>query len=160
MIKIRNIVLSLCFLYTSEIIAINSKGSGMYNCTMSTTSMAFGNFIAVNNTASTTTATITVTCTATTASTVQYTVTASAGNSGNQNARYMSDSSSDSLSYNAYTSTSYAQVFGTTYIIQINYSLAANASQTDNHIIYGKIPAAPSAVINNYTDTLVLTLSY
>lgn len=89
------------------------------------------------------------------------TVTLSTGNSGSFSARTMYDAAQNlNLAYNVYLDANYSQIFGTgsggsgTYAIQ-NQLIHRKV----NFVLYAKVPST-AGLAGNYTDSLVLTMTY
>lgn len=94
---------------------------------------------------------------------ISYEVTLSAGASGNQTARTMSNGSS-TMAYNLYTNSSRTIVWGDgnggTGTITNGYFLNLIFPRTDDFPIYGRIPSGQNAEVGTYTDTITATVIF
>lgn len=138
---------------------------GVCTCTVSTTSVAFGNYspLAFGNTDST--GSIKVGCGGVVGLLIPYNVAISAGGSGSYTDRRMSNGA-NSLHYNLYTDSSYSTLWGdgssATQIISWGVTLdVLGLAPLQTHWIYGRIPGRQlTAVPGSYTDTISVTLTY
>jgi spore coat protein U-like protein len=99
---------------------------------------------------------------------VSYTMTLSTGSSNSFVQRQMQNTvnSSNTLGYNLYTSNTYSVVWGDgtgatgtiTGAMQLNK--VTNPSQTDQHTVYGKIPALQDAAVGSYLDNVTATVNF
>ncbi len=126
------------------------------SCTVSATSMVFGNYTLAQNDA---TSTITVTCTNGTG----YEIALGAGNSpsATTTTRRMTgpvvSTVTQYLSYALYSDSTRNVNWGATTATDV----AGTGSGTPIvHTVYGRIPAGQTAGLGNYTDTIAVTVSY
>lgn len=132
------------------------------DCNLSVTGVAFGTHNTISGNPTDSTGTISVTCSGAISDSVSYTLKLSAGN-GSQTNRYML-SGSNNLYYNLYVDSGYYQIWGdgtgSTSISGASYTLTST-SETRNHPVYGRIPAAQISVpAGSYSDTLVVTVEF
>jgi spore coat protein U-like protein len=130
-------------------------------CTISATSVAFGNYNPFGLSPVDSTGTVTVQCTRN--SYVSYSIAMSKGNSGSYSPRKMAHGTSN-LNYNLYTDSVHSVVWGdgtsgTSTISKIN--VRCRKSPYCQHTAYGRIPAGQTtAVPGLYTDSIIVTLTY
>jgi spore coat protein U-like protein len=139
------------------------------DCSITTTSLAFGAYDAAAAQPADTTATITVTCSYVPpgATNVSYTITASNGMNGTSPTSRSMGAGNGRLAYNVYTDPSRTRLWGTgtggTVVASGTMTVGpgvGNGTRTRTHTIYGRSPAQQPADPGNYLDTLVLTLTY
>ena len=130
------------------------------SCTVSGTTLNFGNAINALSTPTPLdgTSTLSVTCTNTTPYTVSLNAGANAGGASNFSTRTMK-SGTNTLGYQLYLDTGRSSVWGdgTASSATVAGTGTGNA-QTLN--IYGRIPSLASAVPGSYTDTVTVTVTY
>ena len=156
-------ILALALLGTS-IPAIAGSATGQFNvtatvlnnCIVSAADLAFGNYAASTGTAVAANTSLSVTCTAA----LPYTISLDGGTTTSTvTARAMSDGASHTLSYNLYTSNTFATVFGdgtTGTSTQAGTGTGAPQSLT----IYGRIPASQYVYAGSYADRITITVGY
>lgn len=131
------------------------------NCTVAATNVAFGNYTPTAG-AVTANGTVTVKCTKSSAFTVSLDKGTTVGGSIAQ--RLLSDGAGDTLQYNLYTTSGFANVWGDgtgTSVTQggVGAGMGTGVVMT----VYGNLPdnAANQAVPPNaYTDTITVSVSY
>lgn len=136
------------------------------SCSANSSSLAFGTYNPIANSQINTTGNIAVTCRAVLSLLdAPYTISLSKGNSTLYSPRKMSNGIG-TLDYNLYTLPERTQIWGdgtggtSTVSGQIKF-LQLLQNVTVNHTIYGSIPANQTAVkAGNYTDTVIVTISY
>ena len=139
------------------------------DCSVAATGVAFGTYDPSLSTPDDSTGAITVTCAYTGpggADTANYTVTLSTGGSGAYVPRQMSAGSSR-LGYNLFRDAGRSQVWGNatagTTIITGSLKVgpgAGNQTRSATHTIYGRIPALQDADTGNYSDSVLVTLTF
>jgi spore coat protein U-like protein len=94
---------------------------------------------------------------------VSYSINLSTGSSGTFSARTMTQGSS-ALSYNLYTNSTHATVWGDTTggtsDVTDSYLLALGPATTKNYTVYGQIPISQNVIAGSYTDSIVVTITY
>jgi spore coat protein U-like protein len=139
------------------------------DCSITTTSLAFGAYDSAGTQPADTTATITVTCTYVppSATNVSYTITASNGMNGTSPTARTMGSGNGRLAYNVFTDPARTRLWGTgtggTVVASGTMTVGpgvGNGTRTRTHTIYGRSPAQQPVDPGNYLDTLVLTLTY
>jgi spore coat protein U-like protein len=139
------------------------------DCSVGATGVAFGVYDPTVATPDDSTGTITVTCVYAGpggADDTNYTVTLSTGASGTYAQRQMTAGSSR-LRYNLFGDAGRSQVWGNasagTTIIT-GYAKVGpgvgNNTRTVTHTVYGRVPALQDADTGNYTDSIVVTLTF
>lgn len=139
-------------------------------CTVLGTPLAFGNYASPGGAQTDSTATVTVTCTPDyllLACKTDYTVSLSAGTSGGFSPRQLA-SGANRLNYNLYTSAARTTVWGdgSGGSAKVNGSITTSLlalvclAGSNNHTVYGRIPAAQNAAGGVYSDTITVTVTY
>jgi spore coat protein U-like protein len=136
-------------------------------CGVSTPGLAFGNYDVFNAAVTNGNATLTVTCTLTpppSTDNESYTLTLSTGSSGSFVQRQMK-SGTDTLNYNLYTSNAYSVVWGdgtgtTKKVTGSKRLTSGNPTQTNQHTVYGQIPALQDAAVGSYLDNVTVTVTF
>jgi spore coat protein U-like protein len=125
-------------------------------CTALSGTLNFGNFnpVTVTNQLDAT-GTILVTCT----QDASVVLSLSKGNGATFAARVLT-SGSDTIPYNIYTASDHATIFGDGTSSTGTITIDGAGSTPVSTDIFGRIPAAPSAVAGNYTDSITITASY
>ena len=134
-------------------------------CTVSSTPLSFGSYHPISGAQKTTSGDISVQCS--TASIVSimssYTISLSAGGSSNYADRRMNDGSND-LSYNIYTDSSHANIWGDgtggTSVVSDSYNLIRLFPQVRNYPDYGLLPASQNVIPGTYSDSIIATVIY
>lgn len=135
------------------------------SCSVTATSLAFGNFAPLSGTVLDATATITVTCTCPALCLgINYTVAVGTGGSGIFSPRRMS-AGTPTLAYNGYTTAARTTVWGNgtgSTAIQTRCRLAGaiGSSWVEPITFYGRIPVNSAAIPGSYMDTLNVTVTY
>lgn len=130
-------------------------------CTVSTTSLAFGNYNPTASSPTDTASMFTISCTLL-ASLVTFTVSMSAGSSGSYAARQMSGGIIP-LVYQIYTDAARTQIWGdgaggTSAPAFVNLIPLTGGSAS--FPFYGRIPANQRVSPATYTDSIIITISY
>jgi spore coat protein U-like protein len=149
---------------------VASGGSGAAlaaaTCTISAVGPAFGNYDPLSGTATTANGSVLATCnwTGGGSTTVNMVASYGTGNSGSYPNRFML-SGANQLNYNIYFNATYTTIRGNgtagtqTGSATLTVS-SGNRTATASGVLYGRIPAGQDATPGNYTDTIVITLTY
>lgn len=130
------------------------------SCTVSGTTLNFGNTIdsLATPTPVDATSTLTVTCSNTTPYTVALNAGTNAGGASNFSTRTMK-SGSNTLTYQLYTDVGRSTVWGDgTASSSTSAGTGTGSAQTLS--IYGRLPSIANAVPGSYTDTVTVTVTY
>jgi spore coat protein U-like protein len=123
------------------------------NCTISATSLAFGNYAGVLIDSS---STITVTCTNT--STYNVGLNAGTATGATVTNRSVTGPSSALLSYDLFSNSAYTANWGNT--VGTDTVAGTGTGSAQFLTVYGQIPAGQSAAPGSYTDTITATITY
>lgn len=130
-------------------------------CTVSATNVGFGGYNRLSAFDNASTGTVTVHCTTLLSLSLSYTVSLSAG-SGTYTTRKLK-SGSNTMNYNLYTDVLYAHIWGdgsgSTSTITSSQLLTV-LGLTNNHTVYGRIPAGQNVAAGSYADTITVTVDY
>ena len=143
----------------------NAEAAVTFTCTVSASGIAFGSYNPLNATGSAAVGSWTVICNAigNGSATVAGTLTLSTGLSGTYSARAMK-SGTNSLLYNIYLTPSHTQVIGDgtggTYAPSDSGTVTAGQVYQVNGSMYGFMPALQDVPPGNYTDSIVVTVTY
>jgi len=137
------------------------------DCAISTTGVAFGNYDPLVTTNADATGNLTVVCTHISggATRVTYTAALSAGGSGNYAQRRMRTGTA-TLNYNLFDSAARTRIWGNgsagTALVpgSMLVNPGGNRVVQVTHPIYGRIPASQGVAIGNYSDSIVVTLTF
>lgn len=139
------------------------------DCSVTATGVAFGAYDPTVSTPDDSTGTISVTCAYTGPggnNRANYTITLSTGMNGTYTQRQMADGASR-LAYNLFRNAGRSQVWGDatggTTIISDSLTVGpgvGNRTRTRTHTVYGRIPALQNADAGNYTDSILVTLTF
>lgn len=136
------------------------------NCTASASSIAFGVYNPLSTTAATSTGSLRVTCSGSGSGSTNVTVgvSLSAGLSGSYATRRMF-SGANSLDYNIFWSTAYAQVMGDgsggSFAGSAGpFTVFAGGTSTATGTMYGRVPAQQDVAPGSYVDTILVTVTY
>jgi spore coat protein U-like protein len=139
------------------------------DCSVSASGVAFGVYDPTLATPDDSTGSVVVTCTYTGpggSDTANYTVTLSTGMSGSYAPRKLA-AGALRLNYNLFLDAGRTQVWGNasagTTIITGSLKVgpgAGNRTRTATHVVYGRIPQLQDADVGNYTDTILVTLTF
>jgi spore coat protein U-like protein len=135
------------------------------SCSITSPTLAFGSYDPLLGTADDTTVAIQVSCVRTVlpSETANYTLTSSVGNGANYATRVMLKGA-EQLTYNVYRNTGRSQIWGNgtggSTTITGSFTLNNNATRSQNHTLYGRIPALQDITAGTYNDTLVTTLTF
>lgn len=136
------------------------------SCTISATGPVFGTYDPSSATPDTANGSVVATCTWTGGGSTTVNVVASygGGNSGNAAARYMLFGT-ERLNYNIFFDSSYAVVRGNgsggtqTGTASMTVSSGSRTASVSG-VLAGRIPAGQNVVPGNYTDTILITMTY
>jgi spore coat protein U-like protein len=138
------------------------------DCSVTTAGVAFGTYDPTLLAPNDSTGALTVTCSYTSGSggRVNYTVALSTGSSGNYVQRELRAGTAV-LNYNLFDSATRIRVWGNglggTGMASGSMTVGpgvGNRVRQASHPIYGRIPAQQSAAVGEYTDTIVVTLTF
>ena len=139
------------------------------DCTVTASGVAFGTYDPSLGTPDDSTGSIVVTCTHTGSGgvdTANYTVTLSTGASGSYAPRKLAAGASQ-LDYNLFRDAARTQVWGNassgTTIITGSLKVGpgvGNRTRTATHVVYGRVPQLQDADTGNYTDSILVTLTF
>jgi spore coat protein U-like protein len=139
------------------------------DCTVSASGVAFGVYDPTLATPDDSTGSVVVTCTYTGpggSDTANYAVTLSTGMGGGFAPRKLAAGASQ-LSYNLFLDAARTQVWGNaslgTAIIAGSLKVGpgiGNGTRTATHVVYGRIPQLQDADTGNYTDSILVTLTF
>lgn len=144
----------------------STKALAALDCTVTTPGVAFGNYDASLPGPTDVSGNLTVTCTRVFLDpwNVGYTLALSRGSSGSYAPRQMASGASR-LNYNLYRDAARSQVWGdgTTSTGPVSATMNFNLfqfSKSANHTAYGRVPAGQSANPGNYSDSIVVTITF
>ena len=127
------------------------------SCTISATSVNFGNYNVFNGTALDSTGSITYQCNATAAN---ITISLSKGASSSYNPRLMSKGA-EVLSYNLYRNAARTNIWGDGTSGTAVYSRANPPNNSNvNLVIYGRVPAGQDVSAGTFSDTVSATINF
>ena len=139
------------------------------DCSVTASGVAFGVYDPTLATPDDSTGSVVVTCTYTGpggVDTANYTVTLSTGTGGSYAPRKLAAGASR-LDYNLFRDAARTQVWGNassgTTIITGSLKVgpgAGNRTKTATHVVYGRIPQLQDADTGNYTDSILVTLTF
>lgn len=124
-------------------------------CAVSATNMLFGSYDPTSATPNDKQSTVNVTCT----NGVSYAIGLDAGGgSGATVAARKMSASTDLLTYSLYTDSGRMTVWGNTANVDVVSSTGTGVLQA--FTVYGRAPAAQTAPVGNYTDTVTVTVTF
>ncbi len=132
-------------------LALSSLAAGAAACTVSATPLAFGNIDPLSGESTESVGSLTVECPESTA----YTLSVTPGK-GTYNQRLMS-AGELTLAYNLYVDQEHSIIFGDG---TGDTRVVTGEGLVTEHVVYGKVPNQPRAYPGNYTDDIVVTVSY
>ncbi len=124
-------------------------------CSVSTTSLAFGNYDPGSVSATDSTATITVTCNNST--TYDVGLDAGGGSGASTTTRKLTYLT-NTIDYQLFRDSGRSQNWGNT--ISTDTLNATGTGNPVNHIVYGRIPSGQFVANGNYVDTVTITVTY
>ena len=137
------------------------SSAGACFCSISLTSMAFGNYNPQAASPTDTVGTLSVTCTSPDPAASTFSIALSPGSSGNVNARTML-SGSHPLYYNLYSNAGRTIIWGDDSgggeSVASSFPAASRSAKAFS--IYGRIPALQNAWVGIYHDSVTVTVSY
>lgn len=147
-------------------LAVAASATGSFNvtttvidvCAVATSDLGFGTYNPIGGAALDGTTTITVTCTLGTPYNVQ--LDAGAHGGGSVNARKMQRTSggTETMNYSLYRNAGRTQNWGET--DNTDTLSATGTGLTQDHTVYGRIPASENVPTGSYSDTVNVTVSY
>lgn len=148
------------------LLAAAAPAGAAVSCSVSATAVAFGVYNPFSAAPANSNGTVTASCTLLSGptTTVSLQVSLGTGGSGSFSPRRMT-SGGQSLAYNLFWSTAYAQVWGdgtggSFYGVATLTVSALNPTQQATGTMYGQIPAGQDVGPGSYADTIVITLTY
>jgi spore coat protein U-like protein len=152
------------------VFALFASAAGAATCSVTGLPVAFGNYGSPNGSQTDTSGTITVTCTPDLillACRTNYTVSLSTGTAGSYSPRQLA-SGANRLNYNLYTSATRTTVWGSgaggtaTVAGTINAGILGLIclAGSNDHTVYGRIPASQNVSAGSYGDTITVTVTY
>lgn len=131
------------------------------SCTVTATSVSFGNYTVVNASPTDSTGSIRVGCTLLVALAGSFTVDLSTGSSGTYTQRTLHNGASV-LDYNLYTDVARTQILGNgsggSFRITRNFTALLSVDQTMT--VYGRIRSSQNVPAGSYSDTIIVTVTY
>lgn len=123
--------------------------------------LGFGNYDPNSVTALTGTSTININCT----KNAPYTIALDYGIHGGSAAnRIMQDAATDSLNYNLYVDSGYANVWNSTCTAGNNCDsgtgMGPGAGNQQTYTVYGQVPAGQNVPVGSYSDTITVTVNF
>jgi spore coat protein U-like protein len=143
----------------------NAQAAVTFTCTVNATGIAFGNYNPLIPAGDSSVGSWTVTCNAigSGSATVAGTLTLSTGSSGTYTARTMK-SGTQSLQYNIYLTPSHTQVIGDgsagTFALSDSGTVTAGQIYQISGSMYGFMPPSQDVPAGNYSDSIVVTVTY
>lgn len=132
-------------------------------CNVSATSVAFGAYNPLSPINTDATGTVTVTCSGLLSLLVSYEILLSKGGAGTYSPRRMA-SGSNTLNYNLYTTITRTTIWGDTTggsaRVTGNILVQLLTPTSNNHTVYGRIPAQQNVAPGAYTDSITVTVNY
>jgi len=132
-------------------------------CSVTTLTLAFGNFSPLSFRPHDSVGNIAVTCTGTPGAAVRYSLVLNPGSGGTFAQRRMRLGSGATLNYNIYADAARSIVWGDgnsgSLVVADAYSLAG-LSVTRNYPVYGRIFGNQNAPVGVYTDSILVTLHF
>jgi len=147
---------------------VGSDAWALADCSLSSTGVAFGIYDPTTTAATDSTGNLTLVCTYLSGSgqRVNYSLALSAGNSGTFTQRWMRSGPS-ALNYNLFDTAARVRVWGDgsagTVLISDGFAVGpgqGNGRREVLYPIYGRIPAQQAVATGNYSDTIVVTLTF
>jgi spore coat protein U-like protein len=142
--------------------AVFTSSTSWAACTVSATGLPFGAYNPANASATDAVGTVTVNCTVLVALNMSWTVTMSKGASSTYSPRFLANGAAH-LSYNIYTTTARATVWGdgsggTGFISDSQFLVIGTT--VSHYTMYGRIPALQDVNAGAYSDSIVVTVTY
>lgn len=132
-------------------------------CSVSATAVGFGNYDPLSSLNTDTTGTVTVTCSGLLSVLVSYEILLSRGGAGTYTPRRMA-SGSNTLNYNLYTNLVRTTIWGdnTGGSSRVTGSMLVQllVPTSNNHIVFGRIPAQQNIAPGTYADSITVTVNY
>lgn len=160
---------NFCGLMIAMILACSFMGRALaavvFVCSVSATGINFGLYNPLNVAATTAAGSWSVNCTAsgTGVGVVSGTLSLSTGSSGTYSSRRLT-SGPNTLNYNIYSSTAYAQIFGDgtggTYAPSASGIVIAGQQYQINGAMYGRMPPIQDVAPGAYVDLIIVTVTY
>jgi spore coat protein U-like protein len=131
------------------------------SCTVTATSVSFGNYNTLSSSPMDSTGSIRVQCTLMSAIAGSYAISLSTGSSGTYTQRTLRKGSA-SLTYNLFTDTTHSVVWGngTGNSANVTRSFPATFFVNQSTTVYARIPVAQNVPGGAYSDTITVTVTY
>ena len=148
----------------AALLALLLPGPAWAACTLSATTLAFGDYSPRNPAVVSSVGTIRLTCTALLQVNVQYTITLSAGGGGSYGARRMTTGgAATTLAYQLYRDAAGTSVWGdgsagTATVQGVESLVLLGSGRTIS--VYGRLPARQNVAPGVYADTVMVTVTY
>lgn len=126
-----------------------AAGTAQAQCSVSASGLGFSGYDVFSATHNDSSATITVSCSEATG----YSLALSSANGSPQ--QPLLGSSDDALDYRLHQDAARSLVWG-----EGSFSLSGNTDGTQEHTVYGRIPASQNVRVGDYTDTITVTLEF
>jgi spore coat protein U-like protein len=134
----------------------NVTATVLASCSVSAGTLAFGNYTPTSGSPTDASSAVNITCTNGT----HYTVALDGGSTeSNVAARAMSDTNAHTLSYEIYTDSTHATVWGDGTGSTITQS-GTGSGTAQPLTAFGRVPASQFAAAGSYSDTVTVTVSY
>jgi len=146
-----------------------SRADAAFGCSVAVVGVSFGSYDPVAAAPDDSAGRVDVTCTnvpGTGVDNVAYSVALSPGSAGTFNPRRLASGAAH-LDYNLFRDSSRTQVWGNgtsgSFLVPGTMRVGpgqGNATRTNTHDIFGRVPAQQDAAIGAYTDTIVVTVTF
>jgi spore coat protein U-like protein len=147
---------------------VGPEARAVADCSVSSTGVAFGTYDPLVSVGTDSTGNLTVACAHVSGGgqRVNYTVALSAGNSATFTQRWLRAGVA-TLTYNLFDTAARARIWGDgsagTVVVSGGFAVGpgqGNSRREVVHPIYGRIPPLQAVATGNYTDTIVITLTF
>ena len=156
-------------LWGALLLLLAAGSSHAITCSVSATGVAFGVYNPTLGTPDDSTGTVTASCTRQIADaftfTFPYVITFNQGTSGSYAVRQMA-SGANRLNYNLYRNPPRTEIWGngvSPYFAvngSFTWQLFDFSTKTASHTVHGRVPALQGAATGNYSDTILVTVTY
>lgn len=159
--SLNSLVLRLSLVFVACSFASPAQACTLCSCSASATNMTFGTYDPLSGTAKTANATVTVDCSSLLPLLGSVDISLSPGLSGIATARTLKKGT-DALSYNVYRDAALSSIVGngSSGTSVVTKTLSALLFYSSTTALYGKIPARQWVAPGNYSDSLVVTLTF
>jgi spore coat protein U-like protein len=143
--------------------AVAAAETGAATCAVGAVSLAFGGYNPFRSAHTDANGSISVTCNGASGELITYAIALNAGGSGVFGMRTMRYGAAYALNYNLYTSAARSMVWGDgnagTMFVTDSFTLSGS-QVTRNYPVYGRVFSRQNLPVGNYTDSIVVTLSF